>query len=213
VSYEAFVREKHRFEHSIREMSEYVAVMSNDEIELALGRLADRVQLRNQIAQERANLAKAFVLRAYIVARRAGLLKQRRWARRKLMGEAESYYWELGRLEYAKALAHWNQICWNQQKLYEAQMEEYFRALKEWKHSVRGLTLRKKIFARGRPKAPKRPSTPEGPDSERVYASESAQRTDLGEFLITKVADFPVENAPADINGYSEEQILNLVMT
>ena len=88
MSVEKAVREKHAFRDRLREFLEIAAIMTNDEIEIAMGRLVDLI---NNLNDEDAILNcryKGTALKCYFDLRLAGGAKHNRWKRHFTSGDS-----------------------------------------------------------------------------------------------------------------------------
>jgi hypothetical protein len=128
MSFEQMIIQRQAFRHDLREYLSFISAMSTDEIELALGRLADML-LASMDAQKMEIAIKGTVLKIYFDMRRSGKKSQSMIKRFALWSSMMRFRDEEGRKSYARALQDW---------------EQKYAA---WKRHIQRLSLYKRIIA------------------------------------------------------------------
>jgi len=191
MSYEEAVRAKHAFQNSLKEFFRYASAMTTEEVELAMGRIADRLSTANSEEARFHYQVKGTALKMYFDFRQAANKSHAMVLRLRLKSEMKEYFSELGAEEYVKQeKAHSKRYL-----AFKDAMADYWSKFEKWQEERKKHSLLKRMFnSRDLPEPPEAPD----PVSENFpvllsyYVEEWKQKANMGEFLIAKVTDFAV---------------------
>lgn len=109
MSFEQQVREKHKFERSVREWCTYVGMMTREEIELCMGRIADHINLEANEIDKIAHQLQGSMLQTCLDLRSSTQVSQNKISRATghiaRRSEISEYADIIGGVKYLKAKA------------------------------------------------------------------------------------------------------------
>lgn len=217
MSYEQAVMKKHIFEQSVRGFLKYTAVMTNEEIEISMARLADILEL-DLIYNEEEKLhrtIKGALLFKYLECRIAGVVSQSMMKRVFHRVAMKEFYTEKGMQNHQLALEDHTKKRRMQMKAYNLKYKKHQLEYKKHqdeektrleKHKKKSLL--KRFFSP--PELPPLPPLPPQvipePDAQ-PYIDNSVDNANMSEFLIAMILRFKLSNIPDSVDHYNLNQI------
>ena len=178
MSIEQLVREKHAFRERLKEFLALAGAMTNDELEIALGRLADMLTMSQDGHEKEDARTKGAALKYYFDLRIAGEKSQaslkRTFMRNKMIEWRTKHGQQTGMQAYRQAQEKW-----------KAEYEAF-------KKQIQGLPFIKRIFA----------ASPISP-SALVFIEQAKAKLGMPDYLIAQVTSFkliPNNEAAQDIS-------------
>jgi hypothetical protein len=168
------VRQKHAAEQTLKEYLLFLSTMSNEEIEIAMGRLADILSDSSDVEVVSFMSLKGRVLKIYLDLRLSGLKKQKGRGRSNHKLGMNIFYAAKGKAIHAQ---------WMQR--YQEAMCIYDRNFDEWRNEVKRIPLLRRFFS-----APPHPKKPELPDIVDAFIKYSQKDANLSDYLIASAVDF-----------------------
>ena len=210
MSYEEKVRKKHRFEASVGEFFKHTGLMTIQEIELSIGRVADR-SLENIADNQKHNLLiKGLILQQYLECRKLGIVSQRKIKRKFHNNEMKQFFAMLGKEKYELATYEYHQEIELRKIEYHEWWEQYENDFENWKNEIKQIPLLKRLFFIGKtPDKPAKPVyyEPSPPRKQEDYIELSLQSASMPEYLIEYATRFWLECVPSELNCYHNSDI------
>ncbi len=194
MSVEEAVRRKHVIELALKDYLQFISVMSREEIELSLGRLADLLNSSQDGAEALHVSVKGAVLKIYLDLRNAGIKKQSKVKRMTLRPAMKRFFLDRGRAEHASAMQRYRAAC-----------QHHKARMTEWKEGVRSLPLLKRLFAKPSP-----PAAPTLPVSVEQFVKQSKAEADMSEYLIASAAHYRLLSVPQRVEDVQREDVKQL---
>ena len=209
MGYEQSVREKHKFEKAVRDFFKYASVMTDEEIELCMGRIADKITSSDSASIKQHLSIKGALLKKYLECRLLGLIKQSRLKRVLYRGEMKDFFVNKGRNIHFLAIESYEYQVSQSKKQHEARMNEYKSNYKIWQKTLSDWFKR---LSGPIPDQPKRPELPaiKKPDDVEKFVERSMLRANMSDFLIATTCDFNLINIPQTVEHYSPNDIKKL---
>lgn len=205
MSYEQAVRTKHQFQANLKEFFRYASAMTIEEIELALGRIADRLSTSTAEQDSFHYQVKGVALKIYFDLRQVSQKSQVIILRQRLQSEMQDYFANLGRLAW--------QVNANQHfKRYEQYLKEldiYDDKLHDWHDEVEVIRKKvgffKRIITLDHIDLPPQPARPKEVKEYYPLILEDEidtwkQKANMEEFLIAKVTEYQLLTMPAVVS-------------
>lgn len=191
---EELVRQKHAAEQALKEYLRFVSTMSCEEIELAMGRLADMLSEPYDADSLALIFLKGSILKVYLDLRVSGEKKQKSRQRSSHKQGMKMYYAAKGRAMHAQSM-----------QKYEAAMCIYGQECAQWRLEIKKIPLLKRIFS-----APPHPVEPDSPDMVDVYIRYSQRNANLSDYLIASATVFGHETSLCFCRDISRQKIMTL---
>lgn len=163
--------------------------MTDQELEITMGRLADML-LDSDNENEKFHISvKGVVLKLYFDMRCAGIKRQSAVKRLTHRSAMKRYFTDKGKTKHAIAVAQ-----------YKSALSTYNIELTQWEVKIQKLPLLRRMFAE-RPKAPTCPAGVEW------YIAQSKAKADMPEYLIASAAEFRLIAVPLNIKDVKQEEV------
>jgi hypothetical protein len=211
MSYVNAVKEKHRFEQSMRELFQYLSVMSIEELELAMAHIADDILVQQQAMARLNGLTKGAALRTYLSLRTSGQLAQKRLKRILYRPEMKRYFEGFGVAKRSADLATREERMAELRRKREDEMAEYRAAHAEWSRKRDALPFFKRLFGGDRePHMP--PEVMELPflSDVAVYVKEAQIGASLEAYFVDRVRRFEISALPETTIDFSRQEVVLL---
>lgn len=213
MSYVNSVKEKHRFEKSLRSFLQYINVMSIEEIELSMAHIADDILAEKHESLKLNGLVKGAVLRLYIEMREGAQIPQRKLKRMMYLGEMGRYAEEIAASRRGADLADREKKMDEIRINREMEMIKYRKAHAEWHAKRDSLPFLKKWFSMEI--SPDRPPAvtalpPYAIEPLATYIEAVKKDVSLEKFFINKVRRFEFGALPDNPMEFSSQQIVAL---
>lgn len=195
MSVEEAVRRKHAFQRALKGYLQFVSVMSREEIELSVGRLADLLNSSEDEAEALHVSVKGVVLNIYLDLRNAGVKKQSKAKRVTLLPAMNRFFVERGRSKHTSAMQR-----------YRAARQHHKERMSAWQKHVESLSFMKRWFG----VRPPRPAAPSLPAPVGLFVKQSKANADMSEYLIASAANFHLLSVPQraeDVRRANVEQL------
>lgn len=194
MSVEEAVRRKHDFERALKDYLQFISVMSREEIELSLGRLADHLNRTNDETEAFHVRVKGAVLKIYLELRRVGIKKQSKMKRMTLRPAMKRFFIDRGHIQHFDAV-----------KCYEIACKDHEEKMTEWKQGLKTLPLIKRLFAKPSP-----PDAPKLPLPVEHFVKRSIANADMSEYLIASAAQYHLVSMPQRVEDINRTDITEL---
>ncbi len=160
--------------------------MSDTEIEISLGRIADIVTNKIDQDEKTHHYIKGSLLKKYLNLRASGETSQKISERSKYQAAMKKFFIEQGKLQHKIAIDQYKLDLQQRRKEQISKLEEYRRELTLWKKAQSKLPILKRFF-HPTPNKPKKPimHIAETPRDIDIFISESMSTSNMPDFLIS----------------------------
>jgi hypothetical protein len=212
MSFEQQVREKHKFERSIREWFTYVGMMTREEIELCMGRIADHINLEANEIDKIHHQLKGSMLQICLDLRSSNQVSQNKISRATghiaRRSEISEYATTIGCLKYLEAKDTHNSNLLNWEKTCNTIDLDYEKSLRQW--SATKKSFLKTAFGIGKPLIREKPAHPQPLQTKETFVVSAKNKVNLSDFLVGKVAGYQLVSPPSNPNPITPEEALLL---
>jgi hypothetical protein len=185
-----------------------VSAMTREEIELAMGRLADSLTNARDATEQLQIKLKGSILKTYLNLRTSGVLRQSRLRRFGFRGKMKKYFEDVARgrhmQETQQYLSAKKSIEGEHLRLVDAWRQEQ----RKWTADVKKLPFFERLFRKPEPPVfPRYPQSPVSPALVEDVVARSRKQADMSEFLIATVFEFALVSVPDGTNDVSRDLV------
>lgn len=210
MSHEESIKAKHILEASLRQYLRYINMSTNEEIELAMARLADTLKYSSSSNQQLHLNIKGQILFTYLELRQKNQLPQKKLKRLLVKSEMNKFFMGKGMEEYQAELASYKLKLNEENIRLENELKKYRIQREKINEEFNKLGFIERIFTpRGYLKPPTRNNI-RLPQEQKFYINKNLKNGKKSDFFIELMYRFQLVNIDSLIDTLESRNIIDL---